>query len=84
MLSEDPRFLAGRVVDSEGNVIARPKAGYDAGTLSMENALKRPSDWEAKPNANEYPALQGLGWRNWAVAPARRPRVRWAMDRSPA
>ena len=58
MMAQDPRFLAGRVVDSEGNVIARPKQEYDAGTLSMEDALKRPSYWESKPNPNEYPAME--------------------------
>jgi hypothetical protein len=58
MMAQDPRFLAGRVVDSDGNVIAQPKAEYAAGTLSMEDALKRPSYWESKPNPNEYPAME--------------------------
>ena len=58
MMAQDPRFLAGRVVDSDGNVIAQPKADYAAGNLTMEDALKNPSYWEGKPNSNEYPAME--------------------------
>ena len=69
-------------------MIARPKAEYDAGTLTMDDALKAPPLLREQAQPKEYPAMEqyykGLSGE-LGIAPAQGQASGWvAMGRSPA
>lgn len=57
ILSEDPRWLQTQVVLPDKTKF-RPQDEYNAGNLSMEDAVKRPIYWADMPKDNEYAALE--------------------------
>jgi hypothetical protein len=57
MMSEDPRWLATQI-DLKGGGAYRPQDEYNAGNLTMEEALKRPTYWTDMPLKNEYAPLE--------------------------
>jgi hypothetical protein len=67
MATKDPDWLVSRLqigTDAKGNKqIINPKAMYESGELSMEEALKRPGFWEAAPKlTGEYAGLEDM-WK---------------------
>jgi hypothetical protein len=60
MLAEDPRFLQTQIdlPKGEGGGKYRPQDEFNAGRLSMEDALKKPTYWTDMPADNEYAALE--------------------------
>jgi hypothetical protein len=67
MATRDPDWLVSRLqigTDAKGNKqIINPKAMYESGELSMEEALKRPGFWEAAPKlTGEYAGLEDM-WK---------------------
>lgn len=58
MLSQDPRFLMGSFKPGEGMPTINPAELFRKGKLSMEDALKQPTYWAARPNPNEYMAME--------------------------
>jgi hypothetical protein len=58
MLSEDPRFLQGSFKPGKDLPTINPSKMFASGKLSMEDALKEPTYWAARPNANEYMAME--------------------------
>lgn len=67
MASKDPRFLETSIKKPTGRTLpngkdeyytVRPRAMYDSGQLSMEDALKDPTLWASAPNPNEYRAYE--------------------------
>jgi hypothetical protein len=54
MLAEDPRFLLTKVPKTD----IRPQDLYNAGQLSMEDALKQPTYWTDMPAKNEYASME--------------------------
>lgn len=67
MMSEDPRWLATQI-DLKGGGKYRPQDEYNAGNLTMADALKQPTYWTDMPLKNEYAPLedyyQDLGRRS--------------------
>jgi hypothetical protein len=57
MMSEDPRWLATQVTLPDKTTF-RPQDEYNAGNLTMEDALKRPTYWTDMPLKNEYAPLE--------------------------
>jgi hypothetical protein len=57
MMSEDPRWLATQV-DLPDKTKFRPQDEFNAGNLTMEDALKRPTYWTDMPLKNEYAPLE--------------------------
>lgn len=61
MLSEDPRFLATSWRPDnapKGTPSRNIQAEVTSGKMSMDDALKEPGYWLARPNPNEYGALE--------------------------
>jgi hypothetical protein len=58
MLSEDPRFLLGSFKPAKDAPTINPSKMFASGKLSMEDALKQPTYWAARPNDNEYLAME--------------------------
>lgn len=57
MMSEDPRWLATQVTLPDKTKY-RPQDEFNAGNLTMEDALKRPTYWTDMPAKNEYAPLE--------------------------
>jgi hypothetical protein len=87
MASEDPRFLATSVqvprrMDDGTEVYdyVKPQEMYNAGELTMKDALKRPTYWATAPNANEYKAYEDAQHKMAAkvgMSPARFQETMW-------
>ena len=95
MLSQDPKFLATQAEvtkrDSEGNTVLdkkgapvmediNPRAMYDAGELTIKQALKNPTYWESAPSTTEYKKLEEVGKKlakQLGVSPARFQEAAW-------
>lgn len=58
MLSRDPEFLAGSIKLEKGEPTINPTQMYEGGDLTMREAAKRPVYWAARPNKNEYGAME--------------------------
>lgn len=58
MLSRDPDFLAGSLKLEKGEPTINPTQMYEGGDLTMREATKRPVYWAARPNKNEYGAME--------------------------
>lgn len=85
MASKRPDWLATKLVEKDefGNITNSytPRADYDAGRLTMKDALYRPGFWEAAPKGpGEYSGIERL-WQNAAkregVAPAEAQALGW-------
>jgi hypothetical protein len=57
MMTEDPRWLATQVTMPDKTKF-RPQDEFNAGNLTMEEALKRPIYWTDMPLKNEYAPLE--------------------------
>ena len=57
IMSEDPRWLATQVKMPDGTKF-RPQDEFNAGNLTMEDAVKRPIYWTDMPLKNEYAPLE--------------------------
>jgi len=64
ILSQDPEWLAKQLLvknpETGEKMTLNPSKMYRAGDVNMRTALKRPAMWEAKPNDNEYAALEQM------------------------
>lgn len=58
MLAEDPRFLETALVSKKGGDKRNIQKEVASGQMSMADALKQGSAWQAAPNDNEYGALE--------------------------
>jgi hypothetical protein len=57
MMTEDPRWLATQI-KLKGGGKYRPQDEFNAGNLTMEDALKQPTYWADMPLKNEYAPLE--------------------------
>ena len=81
MLSRDPEFLAGSLKLEKGQPTINPTKMYEGGDLSMRDAVKQPVYWAARPNRNEYGAMEQYYKRLAADAgmtPAQTQAAAWA------
>lgn len=58
IIAKDPRFLSGAFTLKKGEPSINPQKLFKAGELSLSDALDRPKFWAARPNNNEYGALE--------------------------
>ena len=58
ILSQDPRFLETAYQSSKDAPKQNIQQMVLSGQMSMEDALKQPSYWQAQPKANEYGAME--------------------------
>lgn len=80
MLSRDPRFLAGST-NLEKGVTINPTKMYEKGDITMREALQRPVYWAARPNPNEYAAMEQYYQRlakDAGMTPAQTQAAAWA------
>jgi hypothetical protein len=58
MLARDPKFIAGSIKLEKGQPTINPSKMLASGEISMDDAFKRPVFWAARPNPNEYGAME--------------------------
>lgn len=80
ILSQDPRFLETAYQSSKDAPKQNIQQMVLSGQMSMEDALKQPSYWQAQPKANEYGAMeqyyQGLA-RDAGLSPGQTQAAAW-------
>lgn len=79
LLAKDSRFLMGSFNPEKG-VTINPKAMFESGELTLEDALKRPAYWESQPAKTEYAAMEDY-YRSLAeelgISPAQAQAAAW-------